>query len=363
MRRPKIKNVHNPFVLSGDRIVIGLMQYGVASEIQDDADGTIQRLLALLDGTRDLDTVCADLARTHPDVDPGSVRGVVDDLTAAGFVEDGGAELPATLTEREAARYEAPRHYFAWIDGVPRSSPFEVQATLKNSSVAVLGLGGTGTAVVSGLVASGVGHVHCADFDVVDEGNLCRQLLYDEADVGASKLKRAVDRLRAMNSSVTVTGEELRAESADDIVNLMTGYDVFVLCADQPFPDIMRWTSEAGLRTRTPWFVSQYTGPMAVVGGYVPGTTGCWECLHRQESAREYYCDGRMLFEGRANAVIAASANVSGQLCALDVIYHLGGLPTQSVGRILHWNFANWDHHYFIDISRYSDCPSCGSVE
>lgn len=362
MLRPRIKNVHSPFALPGNRIIIGLMQYGVASEIADDDQHTIERLLVLLDGTRDVDAICTDLAATHPEVDPVSVRTVIEDLTAAGFVEDGAAKLPGGLTEREAARYESPRHYFAWIDGTPRSSPYEIQARLKGSSVALLGLGGTGSAVAAGLVASGVGSVHCADFDTVEEANLCRQLLYVEDDVGASKLKGAVERLQAMNSLVTVTGEELRASSADDIAALMAGRDAFVLCADEPHPDIMRWTNEAALRTGIAWFVSLYTGPMAVVGSYHPGTTGCWECLQRQENQRDHRRGNRMLFpEGRDNAVIAASASVSGHLCALEVIYHLGGLPTQVPGRILHWNFANWDHHYFIDVPRYPDCPSCGA--
>jgi molybdopterin/thiamine biosynthesis adenylyltransferase len=361
MLRPRIKEVHSPFALPGARIIVGLAQYGIASELQDDEDGTIERLLVLLDGTRDLDGICAELRTTHPDVDPASVHEVVDELIAAGFVEDGGAALPAGITEREAIRYQAPRNYYAWIDATPRSSPFDIQARLKGSSVAVLGLGGTGSAVVAGLVASGVGAVHVADFDAVDESNLCRQLLYSEQDVGASKVKRAVERLRAMNSLVTVTGEELRATSADDLDGLMTGRDAFVLCADQPDPDIMRWTSEAALRTRVPWFVSLYTGPMAVVGGYAPGVTGCWECLDRQESQHDLRVGHRrLLAERRGNAVVAASANISGHLCALEVIYHLGGLPTQVRGRILHWNFAHWDHHYFIDIPKYADCRACG---
>ena len=358
---PQIKNVHSPFSLPGNRIIIGLMQYGVAAELLDDDERTIERLLVLMDGTRDVEAICADLATTHPGVSPESVREVIDELTSAGFVEDGGAGLPAGITEREAARYASPRHYYGWIDGTPRSSPYEVQARLKRSSVALLGLGGTGSAVATGLVASGVGSLHCADFDLVEEANLCRQLLYAERDVGASKVKRAVERLRAMNSLVSVTGEELHAGSADDVASLMAGRDVFVLCADEPLPDIMRWTNEAALRTGTPWFMALYTGPMAVVGSYLPGGTGCWECLQRQEDQRDAHTGDRMLFPGiRANAVVAASANVSGQLCALEVIYHLGGLPTQAAGRILHWNFANWEHQYFIDIPRYADCPSCG---
>ncbi|MPZ81568.1 MAG: TOMM precursor leader peptide-binding protein [Actinophytocola sp.] len=332
------------------------MQYGVAAEIEDDEDGTLERILVLLDGTRDADAVCAEL----PDLDPGGVREAIAELAANGFLEDAAAPLP--ISEREAARYASPRHYFAWIDDQPRESPYEIQARLKKSSVAVLGLGGTGSAVAAGLVASGVGTVHCVDFDVVEEENLCRQLLYTESDVGLSKVKRAVERLREMNSLVRVTGEELRATCADDIADLMAGRDVFVLCADEPQPDISRWTNEAALRTGTPWFMALYTGPMAVVGHFRPGETGCWECLHRKASAQEHVAHGRRLFPGAPpNAVTAASANVTGHMCALEVVYHLGGLRTQVPGQAMHWNFAHWDHLYLKDVPDDPDCPSCGN--
>jgi molybdopterin-synthase adenylyltransferase len=359
---PRIKNVHSPTVLPGNRIILGLMQYGVAAEIEDDDAGSVERILSLMDGTRDVDGICAGVAETHPNLDPASVREAVADLVAGGFVEDAGAPLPDGFTERDAARYESPRHFFAWVDDSPRSSPFEVQARLKRSSVALLGLGGTGTSVAAGLVASGVGSLHCADFDTVEEANLCRQLLYGEPDVGAPKVERALARLRAANSSVTVTGEELRVAGADDVASLMRGRDVFVLCADTPQPDIMRWTNEAALRTGTPWYFALYTGPMAVTGGFVPGETGCWECMNTDHLEQEFIRDGRQIFsEARAHAVVAASANVTGHLCALEVTYHLGGLAPQVRGRVLHWNFARWDHQYFIDVVRHRDCPACGT--
>lgn len=361
MRRPRIKDVHCPIVLPGNRITMGLKQYGVAAELDDDT-GAIERILTLMDGTRDRDGIRAGVAVTHPGVDPESVDEAVDDLVAAGFAEDAAASLPHGLTEREAARYAAPRQFYAWIDDTPRASPYEVQARLKDASVAVLGLGGTGSAVAQGLVASGVGAVHCVDFDVVEEPNLCRQLLYTEREVGGSKVKHAVERLRAMNSLVEVTGEERRASGAADIAELMAGRDAFVLCADTPQPDIMRWTNAAALRAGVPWFTALYTGPMAVVAGYVPGETGCWACGRRDFDAQEHVRDGRKLLGGRRpQAVVPASANVTGQLCALEVVYHLGGLPTQVRGRILHWNLGRWDHQYFVDVRRYEDCPSCGT--
>ncbi|MEV0151932.1 MULTISPECIES: ThiF family adenylyltransferase [unclassified Nonomuraea] len=45
---------------------------------------------------------------------------------------------------------------------------------------ALLGIGGTGSAVAAGLVSSGIGALHIADFDTVEEPNLTRQLLYTE---------------------------------------------------------------------------------------------------------------------------------------------------------------------------------------
>ncbi|NRQ33710.1 PqqD family peptide modification chaperone [Nonomuraea sp. NN258] len=359
MRLPRVKRVHQPTALPRDRILIGLMQLGVSAEIQDDEDGSIARLLDLMDGTRTVEEILEAFAETHPGADEDDLREVIDGLVANGFVEDAGAPVPADLTEREVARYASASHYFAWIDTTLRSSPYEIQARLKQARVSLLGVGGTGSAVAAGLVASGIGALRLADFDVVEEDNLTRQLLYTEADIDRPKVETAVARLRAMNSLCDVTGDTVRAEGPDDIVKLMEGCDVFVLCADEPDPDIMFWTNEAALRTRTPWFVSFYTGPMAVVGSFVPGETGCWVCLRRQEDQREMNAHGRALTEKRPNAVIAASANVSGHLCALDVMYHLGGLPVQARGQLFHWNYAVWDHSYNVQVPRFDDCPAC----
>ncbi|MGN9807274.1 ThiF family adenylyltransferase [Micromonospora sp. L32] len=363
MLRPRVKEVHEPYTLPGNRLLVGLMQYGVAAEIQDDEEGSVARLLTLLDGTRTLAEVVADLAVTHPELSEESVREVMDQLIEQGFIEDAAAPLPEGFTPDDAARYDRARHFYSWIDTTPRESPYEVQARIGRARVGLLGLGGTGTAVAAGLVASGVGSLHCVDFDVVDEPNLTRQLLYTESDIGQPKVKVAVDRLRAMNSRVEVTGAECQVRSAEDVVPLMAGCDAFVLCADKPVRHIQSWTNEAALRTRTPWFMALYTGPMAVIGSFLPYRTGCYTCLCRRQNEHEFYTDGRSLIgQPRPNAVIAASANVTGHLCALEVLYHLGGLPQQVAGRVFHHNVARWDHQYFVDVQRDPGCPSCAGA-
>lgn len=361
MLKPRVKSVHEPYTLPGNRMIIGLMQYGVAAEIQDDEDGTIARILVLLDGTRDVAQVCADLAATHPGIDEDSVREVVDQLIEQGFIEDAAAPLPDGFTAEAAERYDRARHFYAWIDGTARQSPFEVQARIGRARVGLLGLGGTGTAVAAALVASGIGSLHCVDFDVIDQPNLTRQLLYTERDLGQPKVKVAVERLRAMNSHVEVTGQECQVSSVDDLVSLMAECDAFVLCADRPVQHIQHWTNEAALRTGTPWFMALYTGPMTVVGSFLPHRTGCFTCLSRRPDKHEIQTDGTPL-RGleRPNAVIAATANVTGHLCALEVLYHVAGLPQQVAGRVFHQSVARWDHQYFIDVPHDPDCPSCG---
>jgi molybdopterin/thiamine biosynthesis adenylyltransferase len=363
MLRPAIKRAHRPLALPGGRILLGLMQYGVASEISDDEQGGIERLVGLMDGTRDVARIATDLRSTHPDWDEADVRDVIEQLAESGHVEDLGAPLPPGLTRFDAERYRASRDFFSWIDTTPRSSPNDIQARIRHADVVLLGLGGTGSSVAASLVASGIGALHCVDFDLVEESNLTRQLIYTEADVGQPKVACAISRLRALNSSVSITGQELKVESAADIEKLIAGHDLFVLCADEPAESIQRWANRAALRTSTPWFMALYTGPMTVVGSFIPGETGCWECVDGRERQREVRLAGRWLIGDRPNAVVAGSAAVSGHLCALEVLYHIGGLPSQVRGKIFHHNVARWDHQYFIDADPDPNCPACGAEQ
>jgi molybdopterin/thiamine biosynthesis adenylyltransferase len=361
MLRPAIKRTHHPMALSGNRLLLGQLQYGVAAEVEDDERGSIRRLLTLMDGTRDVATIATELRSTHPGWDIAAVRDAIGQLSAFGHVEDLGAPVPDNLTEGDVRRYGSLRHFFSWIDLAERSSPYEVQSRIRQARVVLLGLGGTGSTVAADLVASGIGALHCVDFDRVEESNLTRQLLYAESDVGRGKVESAVNRLTALNSGVTVTGEEMKVSSADDMSRLIGDNHLLVVCADQPAEQIRGWANEAALRTGVAWFISLYAGPMALIASFVPGETGCWECLDREERKRDVRT-GVWLPGDRPHAVVAGTAGVSGHLCALDILYHLGGLPTQTRGRVYALNLAQWHHQFAIDAVRDPHCPACGQA-
>ncbi|WP_162907653.1 HesA/MoeB/ThiF family protein [Allorhizocola rhizosphaerae] len=363
MRSPRVKRIHKPVRLSPTLINIGGRQMGIGAEI-DDADGTLWHLLGLMDGSRTREQVIAELIAERPEVTPEEASDAMEAIIDAGYVEDAGAPPPQALSPAEIDRYDRAFNYFGWIDLKPRASRWETQARLKASSVVVLGLGGTGSAVAASLVAAGVGAVHCVDFDVIEPGNLTRQLLYTEDDVGKPKVPMAVERLARMNRHVTVTGEQTRAESADDIAAIMRGRDLLVLCADQPLHAIREWTNRAALGTGTPWLIAQYAGPMAVIALFVPGRTGCHACLPSVgDRLREHYgWEPQELFSFTGHAVIAPAANLTGHLAALEAVYHLADLPVTALGRMYHLSLTDLTYHYAVAPRSGRKCETCGWV-
>lgn len=80
----------------------------------------------------------------------------------------------------------------------------KAQEILKQSRVMVVGAGGLGSPVLLYLAAAGVGRIGVIDFDIVEETNLQRQVLYDESNVGRSKAEVAAEKIKAINGKVQV---------------------------------------------------------------------------------------------------------------------------------------------------------------
>jgi adenylyltransferase/sulfurtransferase len=91
------------------------------------------------------------------------------------------------------------------------------QRKLKAASVAVIGAGGIGSAVIPALAGAGVGKLTIIDSDVVELANLHRQPLFAEADTGQPKAELAADFVRSLNRFVEVRPktERIASENAD----------------------------------------------------------------------------------------------------------------------------------------------------
>src|SRR5690606_21639588 len=123
------------------------------------------------------------------------------------------------LTQAETLRYS--RHLI-----MPEVGP-EGQRKLKAAKVLLVGAGGLGSPSALYLAAAGVGTLGLVDFDVVDESNLHRQVLFGTKDVGRPKLEAASERVRDVNPNIRVVQhpERLTSENALDV---LAGYDVII---------------------------------------------------------------------------------------------------------------------------------------
>src|SRR3954447_9573139 len=110
----------------------------------------------------------------------------------------------------------------------------EGQAKLLESKVLLLGAGGLGSPSALYLAAAGVGTIGIVDMDEVDASNLQRQILHNLDRIGDRKVDSAKKTLTLINPDVDVVTYDTRL-SADNIIDIITGYDVIVDGADN-FP-------------------------------------------------------------------------------------------------------------------------------
>ncbi len=105
------------------------------------------------------------------------------------------------------------------------------QEKLKKSKVLVIGAGGLGCPVLQYLTAAGVGKIAIAEFDMVDETNLQRQVLYGSDDVGKLKSIIAKNRLEHLNSHLEYEIFNLRITSSNSL-NILKNFDIIVDATD-----------------------------------------------------------------------------------------------------------------------------------
>jgi adenylyltransferase/sulfurtransferase len=101
------------------------------------------------------------------------------------------------------------------------------QKKVKAASIAVIGAGGIGSAVIPALAGAGVGKLTIVDDDLVELANLHRQPLFREADAGRPKAELAAAFARDLNSHVEVRPIQERIGSCN-ARQLLAGHDLVI---------------------------------------------------------------------------------------------------------------------------------------
>jgi len=124
-----------------------------------------------------------------------------------------------SLSNEEKSRYS--RHILL------KEVKEEGQLKLKNAKVLVIGAGGLGSPILQYLAAAGVGTIGIIDFDVIEESNLQRQVLFNSDDVGKSKALTAKEKLEKKNPFISIAAFDEKL-TVDNAVPLFSKYDIIV---------------------------------------------------------------------------------------------------------------------------------------
>jgi len=108
----------------------------------------------------------------------------------------------------------------------------EAMEKLKNSSVAVFGIGGVGTFAAEALARCGIGNFALFDDDKVCLTNINRQLIATRKTIGKKKVEVMAERIKEINPNANVTGYQVfyMPDNADEYD--LTGYDYIVDAVD-----------------------------------------------------------------------------------------------------------------------------------
>ncbi|MFC1898554.1 ThiF family adenylyltransferase [Candidatus Cloacimonadota bacterium] len=106
----------------------------------------------------------------------------------------------------------------------------EKQRILAESSVLIAGVGGLGGVVADGLTRAGIGKLILIDKDEVESSNLNRQILFDQTDIGKSKVEVAKEKLQVINPKLEI---EVFNESVEELKNMhLPCYNGIADCLD-----------------------------------------------------------------------------------------------------------------------------------
>ena len=152
------------------------------------------------------------------------------------------------------------------------------QERLAASHVAVVGCGATGAAAAALLARAGVGTLTLVDRDFVEESNLQRQVLYDEADAREAlpKAEAARRKIAQLNSQV-----EVRAHVADLVpgnIHALLGDASILLDGTDNF-ETRYLVNDYAVGQRRPWIYAAAVGAYTATMNILPEETACLACV------------------------------------------------------------------------------------
>ena len=203
------------------------------------------------------------------------------------------------------------------------------QERLKNAKVLVIGAGGLGCPVLQYLAAAGIGKIGIVDFDIIDESNLQRQVLYTTQDVGKIKAVVASEKIALLNPLIDIKTWNCKLEPGNAI-EIISGFDIVVDCTDNF--ETRYLINDACVLLNKPFVyggIHKFEGQLSVFN-YLTGPT--YRCAFPETHSEEIQLNCSI------TGVIGTLPGIVGTLQANEVIKIITGVGEVFSGKIMLFN-------------------------
>jgi molybdopterin/thiamine biosynthesis adenylyltransferase/rhodanese-related sulfurtransferase len=250
--------------------------------------------------------------------------------------------MTVALTNEEILRYS--RHLI--LPEVGKAG----QEKLKAGKILLIGSGGLGSPNAMYLAAAGIGTIGIIDFDVVDQTNLQRQILFDSDSVGLPKVEAAKKRIHGINPNVVVnTYNEML--SSKNSMRIFKDYDLIIDGTDN-FPT-RYLTNDTCVFLNKPNIygsIFRFDGQATV---FKPKEGPCYRCLYPEPPPPG---EVPSCAEG---GVLGILPGLVGMIQASEAVKYILGKGDSLVGRLLQISVLDMTFRE-VKIQRDPECPVCG---
>jgi len=323
-------------------------------------DHLVIEAIEKLDGTQTINSIVENLPKECAD----SFLSFVNQLLSLNLIKISDQDAIQTVVN-QWPRFDRQIRLFNHLQG-NLSDAVITQKTISQSKVSLIGLGGIGSYVFYTLSAMGVGFLKCFDYDVVEESNLSRQILYDYSHIGKSKVEVAKEKSSQISPTTHYQFFNKKIDTIDDCRFCCEDVDLIIVAADNPTPQLMLNCTQAAFQLNVPILHGgSYTNNILIGPLLIPGETCCLNCF--------YNIPGSHIFEDQFNFVKKINCNqvstlidpyngIGGSMIALEAIKFLTSFDQCAVlEKVMMQNLSSYETTY-LTASCSKKCKICSVV-
>jgi adenylyltransferase/sulfurtransferase len=303
-----------------------------------DAGGALRRFVKVFVNEEEIDSL---RGPETPAADGDNIV-IVPSIAGGSDVVDPATVAAVTFSPEEYRRYN--RHMI-----MPEVGE-EGQKRLKAARVLIVGTGGLGSPLGLYLAAAGVGTLGLVDFDVVDDSNLHRQVVFGVDDVGTPKVEAAKKRLHQINPYITINAYNAPLTS-ENALQIIQNYDVVVDGTDN-FPTRYLVNDACVLLNKPNVYGSifRFDGQVSV---FWAEKGPCYRCLYPEPPPPG------LVPSCAEGGVLGVLPGIIGCLQANEAIKLIIGAGKPMIGRLALFDALEMKVRE-LKLRKSPDCPICG---